>query len=232
MPEPVAPPSVAIDSKVIESFRAILPRVKEQVEEMTVQGDEDFLAAGSMLDQITKRKDDVTRYFAAPAKNAFELHRWITSTRAALIAPLEQLDRLLRGRREEYRAQKERARREQEAAAAAAAQHEREEQAVQDAARLHASGEPEAAERVIEQAVTAPPPPVMVASTLPKEKGVSIRTTYEYRVTDQSKITAGFMMPNDKAIQALVDKLGKDAATIVGGIEVVPNQQEVRRRTA
>ncbi len=90
-------------------------------------------------------------------------------------------------------------------------------------------GEPEAANTILERAAAAPPPPVFMPSTVPKEKGKSIRKVYRYRIISEALIKPEFMMPDDAKIRAVVSKLGPDAAPIVGGIEIIQEEIEAVR---
>lgn len=61
--------------------------------------------------------------------------------------------------------------------------------------------------------------PVILPDT-PKVKGQARRVVWKYRVVDASKIDRRFLMPDDQKITRQVQALHKEAADLVGGIEV------------
>ena len=110
------------------------------------------------------------------------------------------------------------------AAAKALAEQEREQrrlEAERDALAdaLEADGNTETAVALLEMPVAAPMP-TFAPVEQPRAKGAGLRVNYAYTITDDSKIPRAFLLPNDKAIGALVRTLGHDAERQIPGIAV------------
>jgi hypothetical protein len=82
---------------------------------------------------------------------------------------------------------------------------------------LEQSGEAELAEQVRSNVVA---PIVNVEPDIPVIKGIATDEKWFFRIVDESKIARTYMAPDEKKIQGLVNSQHKDAAPIVGGIEV------------
>lgn len=114
-----------------------------------------------------------------------------------------------------------RRKREEEAERAAAALREKEakERAklLERAEKADERGRERQAETLREQAMTMP-----VATVVPNipKTGTSYRKVWRWEVLEPDKIDRKFLIPNEKAITALVESLGERAAETVGGINV------------
>lgn len=219
-----------MDSVKLSEFQLTVPKLLEQAKDCELKAPEDFVTSGVLLDRVVDRQKLITEFFEQPAKQAYGLHKFVTSLRAHLLEPLLQAEELLKDRRRDWRAEQEKQRLALEQQQRKIAKEEEDARAMHEAAQLQAIGETEAAETVLERAANAPPPPVMVASNVPKEKGHSFRTVYEYRVVNSALIKREFLTWDNKKIQPIVDRLGPDAVAIVGGIEVYSQEQEIVRR--
>jgi hypothetical protein len=222
-------PVVVLDRKKIEEIQTSVPQLLIQAQELTVENVEDFVAAGSLLNVIDARKKSIFEFFEEPAKQANNVHKFITSLRTTLVSPLLKAETLMKDRRRYFRAEEERKRLEKEEAERQAAKAEQEQRALQHAAEMESIGEHEAADFIIDQAAAAPPPPVVVPSTIPKEQGHSFRKVWKFRVTNPALHKKEFLILDESKAQAIVSKLGPDAAAIVGGIEVYSEEQEIVR---
>lgn len=59
---------------------------------------------------------------------------------------------------------------------------------------------------------------------VPKVEGVSTATNWRFRIVDVSKIHADFMVPDEKKIGKTVRAMHMDAQSLIGGIEVYPDE--------
>lgn len=227
--QPAAP---VLDQKRISEFQTSIPQIVEQARGIIINDNEDYLASGAMLDRVLERMKFIQDFFEEPAKQANAVHKFITSFRATLLQPLEIAEKRLKDIRKDFRAEEDRKRLQKEEEERKLAKKQEDEKALQQAAQLHQMGEPQAADEIVERAAAAPAPTVFVPSTVPKEQGKSIRKVFRYRITNEDLIKREFMMPDESKIQAIVGKLGNDAVSIIGGIEVFPDEIEtVRRKT-
>ena len=87
--------------------------------------------------------------------------------------------------------------------------------AVAEAESLQAIGETELAEQVIQQAVEAPPPVVVLPKETPKMKEMQARETWQFEVVDEKLVPREFMSPDPKKIGAVV-RSQKKLASIPG----------------
>jgi hypothetical protein len=225
------PTSVVLDRKKVTEIEESLPLIVAQAQDLEIADNDDYIASTAMLDTLAKKQDVISRFFEEPVKQANSLHKWLTGQRSRFLMPLQQAETLLKRRRQAFRDEQERIRLAKVAEEQAVAKAEQEAAALAEAQQLHEIGEVEAANTIIERAVTAPPPPVHVPTSIPKEKGHSIRKTYKARIVNPALIKREFLMPDDTKINGVVSKLGMDAIAIVGGIEVYVEESEVIRRS-
>jgi hypothetical protein len=223
-------PAVILDSKKVAEIQSSIPQLVEQAKDLEVTNNDDYLASGSLLNRLADRKKSITEFFEEPAKQANNVHKFITSLRSTLLMPLEQAEDLIKNRRRDFRAEEERLRIAKEDEERKAAKAEQERLALQEAAAMAEIGEHEAADTIINRAAMAPPPPVVVPSTIPKEQGHSIRKVFKYRVTNPALHKREFLILDESRAQAIVSKLGPDAVSIIGGIEVYQEEVEIVRR--
>jgi hypothetical protein len=117
-----------------------------------------------------------------------------------------------------YKQEQERLQREREAQEAA---HKAEQdRLLREAQSLSELGRHEESEAVLDEAVNVAPPPVILASSVPKVSGVAQRTVWKWRVKDASQVKREYLMPDETKINQLVRALKGSAAATIGGIEV------------
>lgn len=88
----------------------------------------------------------------------------------------------------------------------AAAKAERARQtALAKADEYREKGREDKAEQWEDKAIYTPQP--VVASSVPKVAGVSTRTVWKFEIVDKSKLPIQYLVPNEKALQSLVDSL-------------------------
>jgi hypothetical protein len=225
-------PVVMLDSKRVAEIQENVPRLVAQASEFQIVRDNDeFIASGAVLLRLDEREKQIVDFFDEPAKQANNVHKFITTLRATLLRPVQQASAMVKGSRQTYRAEQERVRLQKEEEAREAAKLEQEKLALQQAAQMEEIGETEAANIIIDRAVAAPPPPVVIPSTIPKEQGISVRKVYKHRVTNPALHKREFLMLDESKVKAIVSKLGPDAVAIVGGIEVYAEDIESVRQS-
>jgi hypothetical protein len=204
-----------------------LVTVKQDVMALTVTDAASYEFAGECLKSVRDKLDWVDAYWEDDVKTADQLHKSLVKKREAwrnlLLPALPYIDGTMR----KWRQEEERKRRELELKAQAEAKRLQEEQALINAEELEKTGRPEEAQAVMEAA--AVPPPVVIPSSVPKIAGMSVRTTWKFRITVPAQIRAEYMVPDESTIGTIVRKMGKAAEKVVGGIEVYPEEVSVRR---
>lgn len=186
--------------------------------------------AGEMGRIIAALEKEAEEFFAPMKQAAAKTHKEICNKENAVLKPLLEAKRYLSGqigafdqkleqerREEEARLQKEADDRADAEAARLAA-----EQAIEDAIALEQSGDVKGAEAVLNHPVPVfvKSEPVILQTQLPKVEGVSGSKNWKFRITDADKIPREYMVPDEKALGAVVRALkGK---TNIPGIEVYP----------
>lgn len=232
--------TVAFDKKQVEQFQSSIPVLLEQVKECAVQDEADYEISAALLQQLKAKKEKLKAIFDKPVQDAYNVHRFLTTLRSGPMKILEQAEEMLLKRRTAYRADQERQRQAREAEERKKAKEEADQRAVEEAKKLAEIGETQAADIIIDRQAIAPPPPVIVPSSVPKQEGHSIRKVWRFKIKDPNLIRREFLGPvAEKAfdpseypkIRALVEKMGPDAAAMICGIDVYPDEIEsVRTR--
>lgn len=176
-----------------------------------------------------KRIDD---FFKPFTDMAHKLHKALVARRDEIKAPLETIDTKLKNAIILFKADDDRRRREEEARLAETQRKADEARAATEAAALEAAGEPELAAAVLEQAIDAPAPVVVLQDTT-KVDGMSYRREWKWRWLngDQARalqlLPREYLMPDEKRIGSVV-KAMKDA-TKIPGVQVYYEDVPVRR---
>lgn len=200
-------------------------------------------AARWLREVVAPLKRTITETFRPRIEEAHALHKGLLADEKRFLAPVEEADRLVRGKLAAYEAEQARLRREAEAAAqrererlerearelAAAEQRrlqtEAEDRRLQEAVQLEAAGDRDGAERMIAAPVAAPvvtpatvfvPRPPIAAP--PKVEGVSFRTEFDFRIVDESRIPREYLAVDEKKIRGVVKALRQQAR--IPGVEV------------
>lgn len=198
--------------------------------------------AKESLPLLKKAEDHVILFFRDIKDAAFKAHRAITAKEAEQLKPIQDLRKILNG--EVYRfEQAEQRRREDDARRIAEEERQRlQVQALEEAAALSETA-PEMAEQILEQAIAAPLPTVVLADTTVEVKGVSSQANYRWhfvgtvpnelgetvswkKLTDdqqariRSLIPREYLVPDESSITKIVKAMGPTASKLVPGISV------------
>jgi hypothetical protein len=144
-----------------------------------------------------------------------------------VLQPLLAFEQLAKRNAQAFRREDERQRREEEQRLQELARREEQERLAREAELLNQRGETELADQVLEAAVHAPAPVIVVSSTLPPTKGVSYRPNWKWRPiggdTPQNRARAERLVPrellelSDRKLNAYAKAHGASAR--VPGIE-------------
>lgn len=219
-PVPISPPDPAPLQKQGNDLMATARATK-------VTDEPSFQRAAEILKDAKALSKSIEDAFAGPKKAAHEAHKKITALETALLAPLKNVEQILKTAIGGWQMEEARKRREEEAKLALEAQKRREDEQLEAAAQLEAAGEHEMAEAV----VAAPVPVPVVSLPKPKAEGVSTAMVTTFRVLDPSKVKREFLLVDEAKIRKLVQAIGKDAEALVGeGAIVVEQSAQVRVR--
>jgi hypothetical protein len=198
-----------------------------------IDSPETYRRAKESLPLLKRAEDKVLGFFVEIKDAAFKAHKAITTKETAQLKPIKDARTRLAGLIFNYESQLERIRRENERKAQEEEQRRRESEAVAEAEALSDQGAPEMAEQVLEHAIAAPSPVVILPSAAVEVAGVSIRENWQFLYSggspgqkwkdlsdDQRKrvialIPREFLIPDESAIGRVV-KAMKSGTKIPG----------------
>lgn len=160
-----------------------------------------YQRVGERLKDVAAHRKEVEAWFDPIASFAYRLHQMVCDRRSEVQKPLATYEAAAKANRLALERADAQRRREEEQRLAEIAQAEERERLAREAEHLEQRGEPELAAQVLEQAVSAPPPVITIASSLPQTKGVSSRANWKWRPiggdTPQHRARAERMVPRD-----------------------------------
>jgi len=198
--------------------------------------------AKESLPLLKKAEDRVVTFFRDIKGASYNAWKAIVAKETEQLKPIQDLRKVLNG--EVYRfEQAEQRRREEEARKIAEEERQRlQAQALEEAAALSETA-PEMAEQIVEQAIAAPLPTVVLPDTTVEVEGVSSQANYKWHFVGtvpnelgetipwkkltgeqqariRSLIPRDYMVPDESGITKIVKAMGPGAAKLVPGIAV------------
>jgi len=169
-------------------------------------------------------------WFAPMKRLADEAHKEICRKEKEITEPLEKAKKYLSKQIGEFDLETERQRKAEEARlqeearlkAVAEAAQRAQDTAIADAIELEAQGDVKGAAAVLANPVPQEVyvPPVVIPRSVPKAAGVSSNATWTFRITDVNAIPREYMIPDEKAIRAVVKAMKNK--TNIPGVEPYP----------
>ena len=209
----IVPAAVSLE-KLREELVTV-SRIVRQAQEMTIETKEDYEMAGVLMGMIAKRRKANWDRVTVVVDQNHRAWKAACDLRNDAVRNEDEAEKILNRKLQAFDAEQERLRREREAAESARLKKEQEAAAVAEAESLQAIGETELAEQVIQQAVEAPPPVVVLSKDTPKMKEMQARETWQFEVVDEKLVPREFMSPDPKKIGAVV-RSQKKLANIPG----------------
>lgn len=192
----------------------------ERAKSATITDEQSYHAAAQLLLGIKDLRKKIAETFDPHCKRAFEAHRALTKEKADAEAPLTEAERIIKDSIRAFDAEQDRIRREQQRIADEAARVAAETEMLERAAALEAEGHAfgddamvEEAHALIETPVTAIAAPVVKMT--PKVAGISMRKTWQFRITNPNAIPRQYLVVDESKIRGVVRALGQ-AANIPG----------------
>ena len=158
--------------------------------------------AGTVRTAIGQKQKAIAADLEAPKAAAFALHRWICALETAAMKPYTDLDTYEKEQIRRFNDQQTRERQARERELAEQRRRADEARATAEAAALEADGDHALAAAVLEEAIDAPDPVIVLADDVRAIQ--KFRRTWHYRIDDESKIPREFLTPD-------LDKLRKYA---------------------
>ena len=184
-----------------------------------VATDTDYQAAGARLQAIKALRKKVDETFDPIIQKAHAAHKEAVARKKEHESPLIDAEMIYKRQILAFQQEQERK--------ARAAQARLEEQARKERERLEAraeraaqSGKQEKAEQLREQAATVVAPVVSIDT--PRVAGISTRESWDYEITDESKLPREYLMADHKKIASIVRSF--KTATNIPGVRVFQKQ--------
>lgn len=190
---------------------------KATAADVVVDSHGSFENAGLFLVNIKTIRKNIAETFDHLIKSAHDQHKSIIAEKKKHDTPLNDAERIVKLKMGTYTQEQERIARQEQQRKEREAREAEETRRLAEAEALEKEGRTEEAEQLIEEPIhvpVAPPPPP------PKAEGVSMRKTYSYEISDESKIPRGYMVPNSPLIGSTVRNQHEAAETLIPGIKV------------
>jgi nitrate reductase alpha subunit len=204
----------------IEPIKGEIVKAEEETLSLQVINPETYGKAGELL-KLNKGLEKKIKEYFKPLKQAQD-----QAKKLLLDAEKEELNKLqpainhLNKQMTAWNIEQEKIRKAEEDRLRREAEKKAEEEQLQAAIEAEKSGNNEEADAILEEPVFVPPP--IVEKTVPKQAGLTMTTTWKWRVTNYDKIPRQFLQVNEVAINQTVRGLKEN--TKIPGIEVYPEQ--------
>lgn len=163
--------------------------ILDQIQEITINNDEDNIKAGNFLKQIKPVIKNIKDYWKPLKESAKKAHSDLCAKEKEMLEPLEQAEVQIKAKMSVYiTEQEEKARKEQEALRKA--QQEEALKQLAEAEKLKAEGKELEAQMQEEMAYAIDEVKTVVTPTIQKQEGISYMTDYVVEVVEAAKVPA------------------------------------------
>lgn len=172
-----------------------------------------YAAAGEHLTGYAGLLKEIDAYFKADIDRAYQLHKSLCAKRANARDVVEHESQRLRTERQAWKGEQDRLQREAEREAARVAQQQEQARLLAEAALLEAQHQPELAAAIVEEAISAPAPVVVLPSAVPKD--LPKRKLWKWRIVNRTLMPRDFLIEDEKKLNGYASAM-KDAARVPG----------------
>ena len=204
-----------IETKKIEQEIA---NVQTATTSIIITSNDVYMQAGDMLSTIKKVKKTIEEYFKPLKDAAHKSWKQICNRENEEIEKLTPSINHLNKQMTTWNIEQEKIRKSEENRLRQEAMIAEEERRLADALQAEKEGNKEEAIAILEEEQYVPPP--IVEKLVPKQAGLTMTTTWKWRLVDINKVPRQYLQVNESAINQVVRKL-KDKSGI-SGIEVYP----------
>jgi len=177
-------------------------------EQLTITDATSYQRAADTLVTIATVQKRITEWFAPMVEAANKAHKALTGKRKESLDPLDRASSVLRRAMGDWKTEQDRLQRQAEAAAQEALRKAEQERALVEAAALESAGQGALAVAVVEQALSAPPPVVVLPAATPTVEGISYRAVRKFRVLNVGLVRRTFLVVDEARVQKHLDALG------------------------
>lgn len=229
------PTAITIAPPETESLEKAGFSIVHESKQLVVDSSESMIEGAEQLRHIKTARTRIKAEFEESIRAAHGAHKSILALKTKLDAPLAMAEGHVKNLIATYSADQERLRRAEEDRLRKIAAKEEEDRLLAHAEALEAEaknlkekGESELADmaqKAADAALDRPiePTAVVLPPTTPKVEGVSMRTTWKFRIDDQFSIPRKWLMPDEKAIRAHGVSMGEKAS--IQGVSFYPHKE-------
>jgi hypothetical protein len=204
------------DMHIVTDLETSVLSYPDKARQLTINNPDDYRIAGEFVKAVDALGKEVEASFGPQIDQAHKLHKSLIAERDRHLKPLTEAKTYARRLMVSYDQEQERKRREEEMRLRELARKAEEEAKLAAAIEAEAAGQQEEAQAILEEEVYVPP--IIIKNETPKVQGVQFRTTWKFRVVDQRKIPAEYLIPDMVKIGAVVRAM--KGMTNITGIEV------------
>ena len=229
------PTAITIAPPETEALERIGVSIVDAANIFTITDSPSMIEGGEHLRQIRTARVRIKVEFEDSIRTAHAAHKAILALKNKLDDPLLQAETRIKSLFAMYSLEQEAKRREEETRLREIALKEEEDRRLAEAQRLEdeakareAKGDVDGADEAqaaADATLDAEPTPVAIVlpSTTPKIKGVSMRTTWKFRIDNMRIIPREYMIPDEKAIRAYTTSMGEKAK--MAGVSFYPHKE-------
>jgi len=202
-----------------EQFKQNVELIPQKAHEFLIGNDEEYQQAGEFLIAIKKLNKEINETFDPIIKKAHDSHKEALKQKSKFTDPLKEASAIINPKIANYQLELERAKKEEQERLQREENKKYEERLLRRAEAAEKEGTTADVDEILEESDDAPV--VVKAPERPKVAGISKTImTWKWRVKKPDAIDRKFMAIDQVKINSIVRSLGKNAESIVGGIEV------------
>lgn len=204
----------------------------ERAAAITVSDQGSYELAADLLNSAIKViRKQVAEHHDPIIKAAHETHKLAVAAKKKFDEPLDQAERIIKGKLAVFIADQQRKQQEEQARLEAEERKRQEEERLKAAEQLEASGADKAAVDAVLDAPLPTPKPVVATPTFQKRSDVQMVTSYSAEVTDfpalvkaaaKNPALLGYLLPNQSALNSAAR--GMKETMNVPGVKLVKSQ--------
>lgn len=156
---------------------------------MNITNQEDLVYAAGFLNNIKATQKKIKEYWEEPIKRAYDAHKALKAKENAMLEPLQNSEKIIKDKIDDYNAVMQRLKEEEEARLRAEQERQALEQ-LEEAEKLRAEGNEVEAQIAESNAEMMAQVEVKVDPMIEKVQGLSFRKDFEIVVTDPYKVPA------------------------------------------
>jgi hypothetical protein len=168
----------------------------------------------------------VQAFFEPFKSSAHKLHKMLCDRENEILGPLLRLDQAMKDGISSFKAAEDRARQQREREESDRRRREDEERAAREAAALEAAGDHALAAAVVDEAIAAPAPVVVLPDSTKGIEGLKFTRRWLWRISNEALVPREFLCLDEKKIGAYARAMKGSGA--IPGIEIYTVDDPVR----